>query len=56
MSLDREKVDEYLSRVSDKYTILELIDILEQAGLIDINIIISLLEEEIIEAQDWLEV
>jgi len=45
-----------LERVADKYTASELVILLEDAGIIDVWTIISLLEEELIESKELLEV
>jgi len=56
MSLDRQALEEFFERIADKFTASELVMILEDAGLLDVWTIISLLEEELIEAKEILEV
>ena len=53
---DRERLDDFLERVADKYTAAELVDILEDAGLVTIWDIISALEEVIVDGRKHLEV
>jgi hypothetical protein len=56
MSMDRRLIEDFLDRICDKFTAAELIEILEDAGIITIYDIVGLLEEECIEYRDKLEV
>lgn len=56
MSMDKEQLEEFFERIVDRYTPAELIEILEDAGLVDIWTIIAFLEDELIEARGKLEV
>lgn len=56
MTMDRELLEDFLERVADKFTAAELVDLLEDAGVITVWDIISFLEETIIENREKLEV
>ena len=56
MSMDRKLIEDFLDRICDKFTAAELIEILEDAGIITVYDIVGLLEEECIEYRDKLEV
>lgn len=47
--LDNEKVQEFLDQLADRFTGAEIVDILEDAGILDVYTVISFLEEFIIE-------
>jgi hypothetical protein len=51
MSMDREQLETFLEAIADRYTATELVDVLEEEGLVDVWKIIAFLEEEIIEAR-----
>lgn len=54
MSLDRELLEEYLEAVASKYTASELVELLEDNGIITVWDIINLLEEFVIEGKEHL--
>lgn len=56
VSMDREQLEEFFERVADRFSAAELVELLEDAGIISIWTIIARLEEEIVEAREKLEV
>ena len=54
--MDRELLQEFLEKVADKYTGSELVELLEDAGVVDIWDVIAALEEYIVEGKNYLEV
>lgn len=52
MSLDREQLAEFLDHLSDTYYGYEIVEILEDAGIIDVHTILNLLEDYIIEGRN----
>lgn len=53
--IDRDELDQFMELVCDRYTAAEVVEILEDAGLIDVHIIVSLLEEYLIEGSSKFE-
>lgn len=53
---DRERLQEFLEAVSSKYTAAELVEILEDNGIITVWDIINNLTDEIVDAKRFLEV
>lgn len=56
MMLDRELLDEFLQNVAEKYTAAELVELLEDTGILNIQDVIAALEEFIIEGRSYLAV
>jgi len=56
MSIDYEILQDFLERVASKYTASELVELLEDAGVVDIWDVIAALEEYIVEGKNYLEV
>ena len=56
MSIDYEILQDFLERVASKYTASELVELLEDAGIVDIWDVIAALEEYIVEGRNYLEV
>ena len=56
MSLDRERLEEWLEQVALKYTAAELVEVLEDLGFVGVWEVISAFEEQLIEAKEKLEV
>ena len=54
MMTDQDRLSEYLERLADKYTCAELVDILEDAGLITIWDILAAFEEQLMEGKEKL--
>lgn len=55
MSMDRKALEDFFEMIADRYTAGELIDLLEDAGIITVWTVISALEDEIIEGKEKLE-
>lgn len=56
MTVDRELLEEFLERIADKFTAAELIELLEDAGILTVWDVIAVFEDELIEAREKLEV
>ena len=55
MSKDRELLDEYLQHLADRYYGFELVERLENLGLINIWDILVAFEDQVVDAKDTLE-
>lgn len=56
MTLDREQLESYLEQLADRYTAGELVEALEEAGLITVWAVMAAFENELIEMKERLEV
>lgn len=54
MTMDRDALQEYLLDLSEKFYGHELVNILEDAGIIDIWDVLAAFEDQLIEAKDKL--
>lgn len=54
MSMDREVLQEYLDHLSDKFYGFEIVERLEEAGVLTVQDIIAVLEDKIIEGKEHL--
>lgn len=52
--MDRTKLQEYLNLLRDRYTAAEIVDLLESAGILDVDDILNYLEDYIIEGKNIL--
>lgn len=53
--LDQETLQEYLDHLADRFYAFEIVERLEDAGIIDVQTILALLEDYIIEGRSVLE-
>lgn len=49
--LDREAVSEFLARLADRYTGAEIVDILEDADILNVEQLLALIEDYAIEGR-----
>lgn len=55
MSMDRETLQQYLEHLADRFYGYEIVERLEDAGIITVQDVISALEDQIIEGKDCLD-
>lgn len=55
MSMDNEQLEEFFERLADRFGAAELVELLEDAGLVTVWTIISALSEQLVEAKEKLE-
>lgn len=50
--MDRERVDQFLEDLTDRFYGYEIVEILEDAGILDIHQLLALIEDYVIEGKD----
>lgn len=55
MSVDGELLDDFFERVADKWSAAELVELLEDAGVVTVWSVIAAFSEQLIEVKEKLE-